>query len=372
VKEILVLQNQRIGDTLQTTPLLAGLREKHAPCRITLVANRLFADLRLQGLVDETIVLDQNALCRAFKDRTRSLAAGFEEARAFLAPLAAHEWDLVIDVPADPVMHLVASNLPRARAVRGATLGPARRLAYSHPEVMLLYTIGLCREVNRFNLVDLQNLLAGVRPREPRLELPVDPASEAAADRLLSDGGIDPGGELVIALQAGASEERKRWGEERFTALARAAAERLGARVVVCGSAAEREMAERIGSAAGARALVAAGRTTVAELGALLRRCRALVTHATGTMHVAAAVGTRVIDLSVGPVSFRETGPYQEGSLVFEGEIECAPCNFNAVCHHYSCRDHITPEMVLRTLQAVRDGAEWSTLDPSAFRGVRL
>lgn len=49
MKRILVLQNQRIGDLLQTTTLLAGLREKYAPCHISLLMSRMRADLRPGG-----------------------------------------------------------------------------------------------------------------------------------------------------------------------------------------------------------------------------------------------------------------------------------------------------------------------------------
>ena len=116
----------------------------------------------------------------------------------------------------------------------------------------------------------------------------------------------------------------------------------------------------------------AIGRTDIAQLAALIRRSDLLVTNDTGTMHVAAAVQCPIIDLSTGPVSFRETGPYAEGSLVVESDLACSPCNFNAVCHHFECREKISPELVLKLALMLRKGGGYSTLCPENFPGVRI
>jgi hypothetical protein len=81
----------------------------------------------------------------------------------------------------------------------------------------------------------------------------------------------------------------------------------------------------------------------VPELAALLSRCRLLVTNDTGTMHVASAVGTRIVDLSTGPVFVHETGPYGVGHVAVEPASACFPCAAGSVCHHLSCREDFTP-----------------------------
>lgn len=372
MKQILVLQNQRIGDTLQTTPLLCGLREKYDPCRITIVTNRLYADLNLGSLADEIINFDQNGLCETLQDPNLSIARKYDYARGFLDPLCTRRFDLVIDVPADTNMHLLASALRNAGNVRGVTLSPGRSWSYSHPEVMLLYTIGLCREVNRFNLVDLHNLLAGVRPSEQKLRLPLDQDAESYAAGFWAENGIDPQKDVVVALQAGASEERKRWGEVNFAQLARMLVERLGARALLCGSSEEQSLGARIAREAGVPVVSAIGKTGISQLASMIRGCRLLVTNDTGTMHIAAAVGTPVIDISTGPVFFRETGPYAEGSIVVESDIGCSPCNFNAVCRHYACRESIKPEMLLRLAEMLLYKENAAFLSAQDFQGVRI
>jgi hypothetical protein len=83
-----------------------------------------------------------------------------------------------------------------------------------------------------------------------------------------------------------------------------------------------------------------------------------LVTNDTGTQHVAAAVGTPVVVISVGPVFFRETGPYGEGHLVFQAHLPCAPCSFNVSCRKPVCKEKIRAEFVYKALVRLLRGEE--------------
>ena len=47
----------------------------------------------------------------------------------------------------------------------------------------------------------------------------------------------------------------------------------------------------------------------------------------TGTLHLAAALGTRVVGLYMGTASCHETGPYGDGHYVLQAYAPCSPCN---------------------------------------------
>ncbi|MGC3973821.1 MAG: glycosyltransferase family 9 protein [Nitrospira sp.] len=70
------------------------------------------------------------------------------------------------------------------------------------------------------------------------------------------------------------------------------------------------------------------------------------MTNDTGPMHLAVGVGTPVIDLSVGHVDFRETGPYGPGHWMVQPDLGCAPCGFDQVCFHHACKDRLVPEQI--------------------------
>ncbi|MEH0827534.1 MULTISPECIES: glycosyltransferase family 9 protein [unclassified Micromonospora] len=112
----------------------------------------------------------------------------------------------------------------------------------------------------------------------------------------------------VTVVHPGSKIPEKRWPAARFAALARALAER-GHRVVVTGSADERELARRVAGAAGLPgATVLAGRTDLGELAALVAGARLVVSGDTGVGHLATAYATPSV-LLFGPVPPAEWGP---------------------------------------------------------------
>lgn len=102
----------------------------------------------------------------------------------------------------------------------------------------------------------------------------------------------------AIVLLPGAGKPSKLWPVERFRELAR----RLGERVLVVWGPGERERAEAIGARL-------APPTGLRELAWLLQHARLVIGGDTGPLHLAAALGTKVIGL-YGPTDPRRNGPY--------------------------------------------------------------
>ena len=88
-----------------------------------------------------------------------------------------------------------------------------------------------------------------------------------------------------------------------------------------------------------------AGETDLLQLAAVLEHCRLLVTNDTGTMHVAAAVGTPVIAL-FGPTDPGVTGPWGEGHTVVKQEVNCSPCLKRLCPTDHRCMKGITVDSV--------------------------
>lgn len=159
---------------------------------------------------------------------------------------------------------------------------------------------------------------AGAKPHLPSWGSLTTTDDETAAAQLLA--GLPPGRSLV-ALNPGASTDRKRWPADRFGAVADLVSTRTGAVFVVVGSTKERRLAERVCSASRVPVLDLAGRTSLPVLAAVLRRCDCVLTGDTGPMHLAVAVGTTVVAL-IGPTNPAVTGPYGAGHVVLQGADE--------------------------------------------------
>ena len=79
------------------------------------------------------------------------------------------------------------------------------------------------------------------------------------------------------------------------------------------------------------------GKTNIGQLSNLIKRCAYLVSNDTGTMHIAAAVGTPIIGLFFAHAHPFETGPYSPGNLIFQARIPCAPCSYGVHCNNIVC-----------------------------------
>ncbi|MEH0985897.1 glycosyltransferase family 9 protein, partial [Micromonospora sp. CPCC 205556] len=112
----------------------------------------------------------------------------------------------------------------------------------------------------------------------------------------------------VSIVHPGSKIAEKRWPAHRFAATARELAGR-GHRVVVTGSADERELAVRVAAAAGLpEAAVLAGETDLGELAALVAHARLVISGDTGIGHLATGYATPSV-LLFGPVPPARWGP---------------------------------------------------------------
>ncbi|MEZ4387938.1 MAG: glycosyltransferase family 9 protein [Candidatus Krumholzibacteriia bacterium] len=101
-----------------------------------------------------------------------------------------------------------------------------------------------------------------------------------------------------------------------------------------------------------------AGRTSLAQLMAVLDGARALVTTDTGPAHLAAALATPVVAI-FGPSDHRKTGPFATPSntvAILRAGLPCSPCVFTGElerCPANRCMQLVTPDQVLAALARI-------------------
>jgi hypothetical protein len=79
------------------------------------------------------------------------------------------------------------------------------------------------------------------------------------------------------------------------------------------------------------------GQTTLQSLGQVLNKLSLFVSADTGVMHMAAAVGTKIVSIFGGPALAGETGPYAPGSMIVQGYAPCSPCTESHACNRRPC-----------------------------------
>ena len=121
-----------------------------------------------------------------------------------------------------------------------------------------------------------------------------------------------------------------------------------GRPVVLIGSSADRRVcAEIVAAAPGAIDL--AGRTTLTELAAIVRRAALCITNDSGPMHLAVALERPVVSI-FGPSDALWIGPYGRPEAVISAQVPCAPCYLRALrrCpNDHACMRTVSPAGVI-------------------------
>lgn len=146
--------------------------------------------------------------------------------------------------------------------------------------------------------------------------------------------------------------------------------EKRDLRPILLGGPEDTSTAQEVVAALGKKVVNFCGCLSLNKLAAIGQELSLFITPDTGPMHLAAWTGTKVLNLSLGPVSAWETGPYQPGHYVLEPTISCRPC-WSCRDRSLRCRNAFTPGRVATFASAlVKD--ETSRLTRMQIPGLRL
>jgi heptosyltransferase I len=284
-----------MGDVIHALPAASALRDTFPEARIDWAIEPRWARL-LEGNPDLNEVIRLN----------RKSAAGII---ASVTALRAAKYDCAIDFQALYKSALLASASGARRRVGFQSSYAREGLA------AVLYTDRL--NPRGAHKVDHNLTLAefaGARKAAPRFPMAISDADEQTMVSELATRGIQAGREEFFVLNPGGGWRSKCWPAERYGQLNRKLAERYGWRGIVSYGPGEENLARAVVDAAGnpAPVVVALG---LGPLMALLRRAKFVVSADTGPLHLAAALGARVVGL-FGPTDPARNGPYRTGEIV--------------------------------------------------------
>ena len=319
---ILILQTTRMGDVLQTTPLIRVIRNKYPEAHLTLMVRKMGKAVAERNPdIDEIIVYDEDELYLHMKseDSDRLLQA-YQLAEERIQELRDQHYDIVCNAT-HSLGSAMLGKLSEIPEVYGASLSDDWQFVLRGTWTNYFFTSVFNREYNDLNLCDISRNLVPDASAAQQLNFALTDEDRDVAEALYYDAGISPD-ERVVCFQLGASEENKRWSVERFAALARILIEKEQARILLVGVSEEQPLGDRFEELLPGKAVHLFGKTSIPQVAAVLAKAAMLVTNDTGTMHIAAAVDCPITLVSVGNVHYRETGPYGVGHCAIEARRE--------------------------------------------------
>jgi ADP-heptose:LPS heptosyltransferase len=345
---ILLVNITRLGDMLQATPTIAGIKAENPGCHIAVLVEKQFEEVcKVIPNIDEIIGIDLNYVVRCIAREKDGIIDGYEYVSTMVEDLRRKNFDYCLNMSSSAYTALLLSLIGIKR--NGGWTADDEGYRVIETEWARLFATSVFhqnRQYNSLNLVDVFRCSADVDNHPRHLLITVQPEATEHCEKLIAEANFTNTGPL-IAVQAGASQAKRQWSPARFVSMIKILTEKHNARVVLTGAAKERNIIDPIvEGCASPNVISVAGRTSVPQLAAMLKLSDVLITGDTGPMHISVAVGTPVVSMFLASAFGFETGPYSEGNIVLQPVIGCGPCNPNKPCSKPECHDTITPELV--------------------------
>ncbi|TVM35065.1 heptosyltransferase [Oceanidesulfovibrio marinus] len=346
----LVIQLARFGDLVQTARLMRSLSGPGASVHLA-------CDASLAGLAG---ILYPEATIHPVR------AHGGRQSPGELLAANAAAFEAIRAAEPDAVYNLNFSGLNFALAsmfdedvVHGYFTHAGQRLKDPWPEVG--FRLSSRRPQAPCNLVDLWAHFA---------ENPIAPEAVFPGAVLESPETREPGNSGGLGVVLAGRHSRRSLPAEVLAPMAAAALEGVIARsgqgdakAYLLGTNAEKPLAKAFLRAASPRLAQRVedrtGSMDLAGLASFLRGLDLVLTPDTGTMHLAAALGTPVMACFLSSAWAWETGPYGTGHLVWQSAPPCAPCLEAQECpNELTCLEPFTAPKFLKNVAAAAAGRE--------------
>jgi heptosyltransferase II len=346
--KILVIALSGIGDALMFTPALKLLRQSYPFAEIdTLVmykgAEEILSSNKNLNKVIHFNFLDEGAL--------KSLKFLFQLRKKYDASISVY--------PSNRKEYNIISYIIGAKQRAGVVYLRKDKSCYG-----FLNNIRVLENDNVHNVqtnIKLCEALIGKKSNEePSLEYSIPGNETISANKFLSDAGITAN-ELVIGFHPGCAtlknHIKRRWEPEKFSDLGKKLINKHSARILIFGGPEEKELKEKIVSLINSNKANVVKVESLTQSAAIMKRCNVFVTNDSSQMHIAAALGLKVVAI-IGPTNQHYIRPWKTEHKIVTLNLDCSPCFFYSpkplVCNRtdvkFKCIKELTVDMVYSTV----------------------
>ena len=338
-RHILAVRLDAMGDLLMTSPAIRALKRARRGRRLTLLTSSAGAAMaRLIPEIDDVIVYQAPWM------KASSRSGNADGDRAMIEELRAAKFD-------GAVIFTVHSQNPLPAATLCYLADIPLRLAHCRENPYHLLTDwipepephALLRHEVRRQLDLVAHI--GASTDDQRLSLRLPTAAHTQAHAFLAGARIELQTPWAV-IHPGASAPSRRYPAEGYAQVARTLVRRYGWQVIFTGSTGEFELIEHIRLLMGVPSHSAAGRLELPALCALIDAAPVLIANNTGPAHIAAAVGTPVVDLYA--LTNLQHMPWMVESRVLYHDVPCKHC-YKSICPqgHHDCLRRVTPAAIV-------------------------
>jgi lipopolysaccharide heptosyltransferase II len=316
VKRILVITLSNIGDIILTTPVIRALADEFPDARI---------DVMTGPKGKEIFEKDPAVFKLIIYDKRMPMA----EKRRLQLKLKKLQYDLVADLK---------------NTIFPLLIGPKYRTA-----TIQRFPKSVVHSSSR-HLHRLKSM--GIECANEKSYIYIPKEDEDYVSNMIRKEGI---GSPMVVVNAGAKSHLKRWTAEGFAGLSDRIIMECGAEVVFIGTDEDRDVVANIIKMMKNRPHDIVGRTNLRQLASLLKRSSLVITNDSAPLHLACAVGAKVLAL-FGPTDPKIYGPTGEFDVSINKKLFCSPCEKAVCAHNYECMKSIKADEVFDAARMMLEG----------------
>lgn len=328
-----IFQTSFIGDSVLTTPLIKKTAKLFPDSKIVVITRPQTEDIfRPMKEVSKVILNDKKGWNKIFGVWKTAKAIRAEHMDILLVPHRSFRSALIAWLSRVPI-----------------------RIGFTSSEGWFLYTktvpfSWMIHDAER-NLSLLQGI-AKEQFKAEKLSLRYSPTAEENVARLMKDFNLN--GKILVGLHPGSAWPTKCWPMDYFVKLISLLETQLHVQtVIVGGGKKDADLGEKICQLSQGHCANLCGKTSLADLMALMPHFKLFITNDSGPMHIATAFNVPTLAI-FGPTT-KELGffPYGQGHRVMEVKgLECRPCALHGgkkcPLGHFKCMRDILPDAVFQ------------------------
>jgi heptosyltransferase-1 len=368
---ILLIKPSALGDVVHTLPVLVKLRARYPRARIDWLITPENAEVvRYHPALSNVVLFARRDFSKRGR-RWRAFVSFFD----LLKQIRSAKYELIIDMHGQ-VRSAFFALISGARVrigfdrpvKRGLTVSaehdlkniPSHGWRGAREGSWIAYTHRIPIPTLDVHAIDRYLWVApllGLDDNPPDLSIHLSPQTTNKVNRLLEEHGV-PASKPLVVLVPGTIWETKHWTIEGFDGVARQFLQD-GFAVALAGTTRDQQRCRQIAAAAPGTCDLS-GKTTPADLAALIRRAEVAVTNDSGSMHVAASLGKPMVSV-FGPTNPVHIGPYERPESVVRVDLPCSPCNYRRLSQcpfDHACMKQVTSALVVERVRKILSTAK--------------
>ncbi|HAM39048.1 MAG: lipopolysaccharide heptosyltransferase II [Elusimicrobia bacterium RIFOXYC2_FULL_34_12] len=325
----LIIQTAFLGDVVLTLPLIQAIK-KNLKSEISVLCIPATKNI-LEGHPDisEIIVYDK-------KGKDKGIFSLFRLSRE----LKAKKFDVVLVPHPSFKSGLIAyiSNIPK-------------RVGFSNSAGKFFFTDWITFNKNKHQLerhLDLMQYFDIISGNE-KTQIYIGKEDEKYAESILNRQ------DKIFGINPGSVWATKRWLPERYAELSDRIIKMFGAKIIIFGSDNDIGVAREVENNMKEKPINLAGKTTLKQLSALIKKCKVFITNDSGAMHIAAVLDVPTVAIFGPTVKKLGFFPFSEKAVVIEKNISCRPCGKHGPkkCpkKHFKCMKEISVSEVFECIR---------------------